>query len=496
MMKRFFALLITLVLLLSCACAEEAAETDHSQDPEAVMQHSAVIQGQDVEYTTTTGFMTVETANGACEMFYMAYTLNGVEDLSQRPVTFAFNGGPGSSSEWLHMGFLSPKRIDVDENGQAASFPVAVVNNEYSILDLTDLVFIDPVGTGYSVPAEGVDLDAFMGYDKDVSSVGAFIRQYASRNGRWLSPKYLAGESYGTTRAVGLAKYLSDTYSMDLNGIILISCIHNFTVQMDAGTPGDLAYALYLPTYTADAWYHKKLDERYQQMPLEELLKEARAFAGGEYLSALFKGRSLGDEERDAVAAKMAALSGMDKEQVLKADLRVQYPDFCQMLLADQKLVIGRIDGRYTGPAVGGSMADGVSDPSNMALAGIFGAAINQYIKEELGYHTDRLYEPLSLDVNGRWSFPDDFGSGFTQEDIIREIMSKNKFLKIWVQCGYYDLATPFFATEWGFNHVFINQDAEERLKFSHYQSGHMFYMHEPSLKQFREEAEKWYRGE
>ena len=225
-------------------------------------------------------------------------------------------------------------------------------------------MFIDPVGTGYSVPAEGVDLDAFMGYDKDVRSVGAFIRQYASRNGRWLSPKYLAGESYGTTRAVGLAKYLSDTYSMDLNGIILISCIHNFTVQMDAGTPGDLAFALYLPTYTADAWYHKKLDERYQQMPLEELLKEARAFAGGEYLSALFKGRSLGDEERDAVAAKMAALSGMDKEQVLKADLRVQYPDFCQMLLADQKLVIGRIDGRYTGPAVGGSMADGVSDPS------------------------------------------------------------------------------------------------------------------------------------
>lgn len=505
MMKRILSILAVMILLAGFAFAEDAAPpaadaaalapAAPADDP-VVLQHTAIVQGKPLDYTTTTGYMTVDTEEGACNIFYMAYTLDGVEDLSARPVTFAFNGGPGASSQYVHMGFFSPRRIDVDENGEADTFPVPVRDNDYSILDLTDLVFIDPVGTGYSTAAEGVDPEKFYSYDSDLASVGDFIRLYTSRNGRWLSPKYLAGESYGTTRATGLAKYLFDTHAFSLNGIILISCINNFTIVMDQDNPPDLAYVLNLPTYAADAWYHKKLAAEYQQMELEDLLKEVRAFAGGEYLSALFKGRSLEDAEKNEVAAKMAAFTGLSAETITDANLRVAYPDFCQALLADRKLVIGRIDGRYTGPKTGGDMGSGSADPSSSSINGIYSAAVNQYIRGELGFSSDLPYVPLSGDVNEAWTFPDTFGSGFTQEDVLYEIMSKNPFLKIWVLCGYYDLATPFYATEWGFNHVFINSEYEKNLRFSYFPSGHMIYMHEPSLARFRQEAEQWFRGE
>ena len=494
-MKRVFAILIALCLFASFAGAEGAPGPALPASEElVVLHHSAAIQGRELNYTTTTGLMTVDTAGGACEMFFMAYTLDGVEDLAKRPVTFAFNGGPGSSSEWVQLGFLAPRRIAVDEDGQAASIPVAIEDNEYSILDLTDLVFIDPVGTGYSAPAEGVDLKEFMGYDNDLRSVGAFIRLYTSRYGRWGSPKYVAGESYGTTRAVGLAKYLSDTYAMDLNGIMLISCINNMTTLMDNENPGDLAYALYLPTYAADAWYHKKLDGEYQQKTLEELTAEARAFAGGEYLSALFKGRTLGEEERNAVAERLAAFTGLKAEIYLENNLRLKYTDFCQSLLSDEKLVIGRIDGRYTGPLTGGDMGSGDADPSVAALGGVMSAAVNRYISEELGYQADWPYVTLDNNVFNMWSFPDNFGGGFSQEKILYETLSKNKFLKVWVLCGYYDLATPFFNAEWCFNHVFVNSDREANIQFTYYPSGHMIYMHGDSLARFRKEAEEWYK--
>ena len=501
-MKKVFAILIALCLFASFAAAEEApgpaAEkvSGPAADEPVVLQHSATVQGQTLNYTTTTGLMNVETAGGACEIFFMAYTLDGVEDPGKRPVTFAFNGGPGSSSEWVQMGFLSPRRVAVDQNGQVTAFPAAIEDNEYSILDLTDLVFIDPVGTGYSAPAEGADIKEFVGYNNDLRSVGDFIRLYTSRYGRWESPKYVAGESYGTTRAVGLVKYLADTYSMDLNGIMLISCINDFTILMDSETPSDLAYVLYLPTYAADAWYHQKLSDEYQQKTLEELTAEARAFAGGEYLSALFKGRTLGEEERNAVAERLASFTGLKAEKYIENNLRVDYPDFCKSLLSDEKLVIGRIDGRYTGPLTGGDMGSGAADPSTAALDGAFGAAVNQYISQELGYRTDYPYVTASDTVNDLWTFPDNFGMGFTQEKTIYESLSKNKFLKVWVLCGYYDLATPFSNAEWFFNHVFVNSDREANIQFTYYPSGHMIYMHEASLAQFRKDAEKWYQGQ
>lgn len=507
MKKKLLTLILALTLLLGItgAGAESAAGTeapaapaaaaDVAADDPVVLRHTAVVQGHPLDYTTTTGYMTVNTANGPCEMFYMAYTLDGVEDPSQRPVTFAYNGGPGAASLYVHMGFLGPRRIDVDENGEIDTFPVGIKDNEYSILDLTDLVFIDPVGTGYSKPADGADLAGFVGYDNDLASVGGFIRLWISRNGRWLSPKYLAGESYGTTRSIGLAQYLFNTYSLNLNGIILISDISNFSIIMEQTNPPDLAYVLYLPTYAADAWYHKRLADQYQQMELEDLLKEVRAFAGGEYLSALFKGRTLDDAEKKEIAAKVAAYSGLTADKVEEYNLRIKYPDFCKMLLEDQKLVIGREDGRYTGPLTSGSMGDGASDPSSLETGGIYQAAVNHYIAEELGFRTDKPYVDLSIDVNNAWSFPTDLGAAFSQEDVLYDIMSKNRFLKIWVLCGYYDLATPFFSAEWDFNHVFVNDDREASLQFTYYPSGHMIYMYEPALAQFRKEAEAWYQS-
>ena len=274
---------------------------------------------------------------------------------------------------------------------------------------------------------------------------------------------------------------------------MLVSSINDFTTMME-GTASDYTYALYLPTYAADAWYHGKLAPKYQEMKLEDYLEEVRCFAGGEFLSALFAGRRLGEAKQKEVAARIAEYTGLDEQDVLMANLRVPYVDFCGKLLKDQKLVIGRIDGRYTGPATGGDMGSGDSDPSAAALGDVFGTAVNQYINDELNFHTDQPYEPLSLEVNEKWTYP---GSpiGFSQEKIIYELMSKNKFLKIWVLCGYYDMATPFFAAEWVYDHVFLNKGYEKNLKFTYYPSGHMIYMHKPSLVEFKEQAERWYRN-
>ena len=383
--------------------------------------------------------------------------------------------------------------IACDDNGEATQFPIVIEDNEYSILDITDLVFIDPVGTGYSKPLEGAELAHFIGYENDNRTVGDFIRLYVTRYGRWSSPKYLSGESYGTIRAIGLGKYLSEKYSLGLNGIMLVSSINDFTTMME-GTASDYTYALYLPTYAADAWYHGKLAPQYQEMKLEDYLEEVRSFAGGEFLSALFAGRRLEEAKQKEIAARIAAYTGLDEEDVLMANLRVPYVDFCGKILKDQKLVIGRIDGRYTGPATGGKMEDGDSDPSAAALGDVFGTAVNQYINDDLGFHTDQPYEPLSLEVNEKWNYP---GSpiGFSQEKIIYEMMSKNRFLKIWVLCGYYDMATPFFAAEWVYDHVFLNKGYEKNLMFTYYPSGHMIYMHKPSLVEFKEQAERWYRS-
>ena len=468
---------------------EAAAEAD--EEPLSVTHHTAQVAGQTLSYTATAGRLPVELEGNQCQMFFTAYTLDGVEDASARPITFAFNGGPGAGSLWLHMGMLAPRRLDVDEDGQPKSLPVRIVDNPCSILDMTDLVFIDPVGTGYSRAAEGVDPKLFYSYDCDIISVCEFIRLYTTRNGRWGSPKYVAGESYGTVRAVGVADYLSQRYGLGLNGVMLISSINDMGASMEF-TGGDFTYALYLPTYAAIAWYHGMLDEQYQSMALEDYIAEVRDFAGSEYQAALFKGARLTDGERDAIAQKVADYIGFKVEDVIQANLRIYIDEFCTWLLKDRKLMVGRIDGRYTGPLTVGSIGSGEADPSVNAMSDAFNAALNRYMSEELDYHTDLPYEYLSNEVNHYWSYNLD-NEVLDQKGIIYEIMSRNKFLKLWVLCGYYDLATPFYPAEWVYDHVFLNPEDRERLSFTYYPSGHMIYMHHPSLEQFRKDAEAWY---
>ena len=472
--------------------AGPAADTQKTRQTDSLVrtQHSITVGGKTMEYTATTGKMPVTLDGNKCEIFFTAYTKNGVKDMSKRPITFVFNGGPGSSSEWLHIGALGPRRVQVNKDGSPTELPVKLIDNEYTILASTDMVFIDPVGTGYSTAAEGTKPNFFYTYSSDIASVGEFVRLYTTRNGRWSSPKYIAGESYGTTRALGLAEYLSAAYSMGVNGIMLISTINDFSVSMEYNYNGDLPYALMLPTYAAVGKYHGQLREPWQSMELKTFLNEVKTFAAGEYQAALFKGKRLTDAERETVAEKLAAYTGLSKEVVLENNLRVFLTDFCTKLLADRKLAVGRFDGRYTGPQNGKEF----HDPSDTSLDSAFGIAINQYLGTELDYHTDQAYMTLNNDVNASWNFGQD-NKALDQKMIIQKIMSENKFLKVWVICGYYDLATPFGAAEWVYDHVFLNDDISKNLQFSYYESGHMFYMHLPSLVRFQQEATAWYQG-
>ena len=500
-MKKLFSLFLVLCMLMSLtgafaesADAEAPAEAAApAEEALSVTQHSVRLGRQTLNYIATAGRMPVSVEDDHCDMFFTAYTLDGVKDPTQRPITFAFNGGPGASSEWLHMGMLAPRKVETDENGQPTQLPGRIVDNPCSILDMTDLVFIDPVGTGYSRVSEGTDPNAFYSYAMDIASMSEFIRLYTTRNGRWGSPKYLAGESYGTTRAVGVANYLSNNYALGLNGLMLVSTANDFSTLMMSETTFDLSYVLYLPSYAAIGQYHGLLEEPYQSMPLEELIAEARDFAATEYQTALFKGSRLDDAEKDAVAEKVAALTGLKQDFVRKNNLRVHLVGFCENLLAEKKLMVGRLDARYTGPVTEGDLGAGDSDPSFAALGDLFGTAVNQYIGGELDYHTDLTYETMSGAVNASWSFGLD-NQILLQEEDIYNAMSHNRFLKVWVLCGYYDLATPFGCAEYVYDHVFLNPETRQNLSFTYYPSGHMIYMHAPSLEQFRKDAEAWYR--
>lgn len=493
-MKKLLSMLLVLCMMMGLAGA--LAETAEQAPEEAlsVTHHTAEIAGQTLSYTATAGRLPVEVDGNRCNMFFTAYTLDGVEDLAERPVTFAFNGGPGTASLYVHLGMMGPRRVDVDDEGTPNSLPTRVVDNPCSILDMTDLVFIDPVGTGYSRAAEGTDPSVFWNYDGDVASVSAFIRLYASRNGRWGSPKYVAGESYGTIRAVGVADYLAQNYTMPVNGVMLISSCNNAGIVPEKKSDAvEMTYTLCLPTYAAIAWYHGLLDEKYQSMTLEDYLAEVREFAGGDYQAALFKGVRLTDAEKDDIAGRLAAYTGFGKEEVLRLNLRIFTDDFCTGLLSDRKLSVGRIDGRMTGPVTQGSIGDGDADPSMGIIETAFGNTANSYLGGELDYHTDLIYRCSGEAPYRAWKYNVD-NRTLDQKEIIYNLMSRNRFLKIWVLCGYYDLATPFFAAEWVYDHVFLNPESRENLRFTYYPSGHMIYMHHPSLEKFRNDAEEWYK--
>lgn len=448
-------------------------------------QHTIAIDGAAIAYTATAGTMALleESGKVRANLFFVAYTRDGVEDTSSRPITFTFNGGPGSSSVWLHLGLFGPKRVVMNDDATPVPPPFQLVDNEHSLLDVSDFVFIDPVMTGYSRAAEGVNAGEFHGVNEDVESVGEFIRLYATRFKRWDSPKFLAGESYGTTRAAGLSGHLQGRHGMYLSGIMLISSILDFqTARFDVGN--DLPCVLFLPTYCATAWYHGRLDEALQRN-LRTTLDEVEEFALGEYAQALLLGDRLSAEEQSRLAAKVARYCGVSQEFIEQCNLRPSIGRFAKELRRDERRTVGRLDSRFVGidrDAAG----DGYSyDPSYAAIQGPYSAALNHYVRGTLKYENDLPYEILTGRVQP-WSYGRNQNQYLNVAETLRSAMTQNPALRVFVANGYYDLATPYFATEHTFNHMSLDATLRGNVTMGYYESGHMMYIHGPSLARLR----------
>ncbi len=495
-------LFLTATLVLTgnpAGYADSKDKTAKSESPPPKEQtikthHTVSIDGQQVKFTATVGTILLKEEAGKpkASIFYIAYTKDDVKDKSRRPVTFSFNGGPGSSSVWLHLGLLGPRRILMDEKGFALPPPYKLVNNEYSLLDETDLVFIDPVTTGFSRAVPGEDPKQFHGVEEDIHSVGEFIRLYTTRWERWSSPKFLIGESYGTTRAAGLAGYLQDRHGLYLNGIMLISSILNFeTASFNPGN--DLPYVLFLPTYTATAWYHHKLPPELQQ-DLKQTLKEVEEFARGEYATALFKGDAMSPEERQQIVHKLARYTGLSPEYIERSNLRVKIFRFVKELLRDQRRTVGRLDSRFTGIDRDAAGEAFEYDPSYAAIQGPFTAMMNDYVRTQLDFKSDLPYEILTGRVRP-WNYGKYKNRYVDVAETLRAAMTKNPALKVFVANGYFDLATPFFATEYTFNHLQLDPELRGHVSMGFYEAGHMMYINRASLVRLKADLADFIRS-
>ncbi len=484
-----------LALLLACCVstpsfADDPKNTDKkAPEPPVVTEHQISIGGTPLAYKAVTGKLPIKDDQGKvkAEIFYIAYQKVGDDALDRRPVTFAFNGGPGSSSIWLHLGALGPKRVMYGDDGEMLPPPAKLTDNEYSWLDFTDLVFIDPVSTGFSRAAEGEDPHQFHGLSEDITAVGEFVRLYCVRENRWQSPKFLAGESYGTTRAAGLASYLQDSLGMSLNGITLVSPVLNFqTLAFDNGN--DTPYWLFLPTYAATAWHHKKLDG---DRSLEQVVADAEAFAAGDYLAALAKGDHLGDKELHAVARRLASLTGVSEEFAIRSNLRIRIDQFTKELLREQGRTVGRFDSRYKGIDRSGVNDTYDYDPSYAVVQGPFTGTFNTYVRQELKYETDLNYEVLTGRVHP-WNLGASNRYAETAESL-RRAMTINPNLKLLVCCGYYDLATPFFAADYTLSHLGLDPSLRTNASITHYRAGHMMYLRKDDLAKLKKDAAAFY---
>jgi carboxypeptidase C (cathepsin A) len=530
------ALSLSLIALLACApltaqekpgAADKPAEAEKSDKPDkgdkdkdkdkeekpdaepapVVTAHSVVVNGKSLNYHATAGYLVLKAEGEGgdkekddkdkfkddvkpkAKVFFIAYTLDGAGDPGSRPLTFCFNGGPGSSSVWLHMGAMAPRRAKLTDDGEAPPPPYQLVDNESTWLDDTDLVFIDPVSTGFSRPMPGESPNQFHGLQEDISSVGDFIRLYTTKNERWLSPKIVLGESYGTTRAAGLSDYLQNRYGLYLNGIVLVSSVLDFRTLVL--TPqNDSPYVAFLPSFATSAWYHKKLPADLQSKSVAEVAELARDFAGSDYTLALSRGDGLGHEDSQRVATELSHLTGLSSAWWQQRKLRVSDDLFFTQLLKDEGRIIGRFDSRFTGLRYEPGTDNGEWDPSDEAVSGPLTAAFNDYVRRELKFESDLSYETLTN------VFPWDFGSGIngypnTAEDL-RHAMIRNPYLKVWVTCSYYDLATPFFGAEQAVASLNLDPSVRANLRFTYYESGHMLYIHAPSRAKFKTDYESF----
>lgn len=462
------------------------ADKEWEGDKPVVARRSIRAGGRTLSYTVTTGMMPIRSTAGELEarMFFMAYTLDNAGDAASRPLMFSFNGGPGSSSVWLHLGALGPRRVKMLDDGGLPPAPYELVDNEQTWLDQTDLVFIDPVGTGYSRAAKPDLAKKFFGLQGDVQSVGEFIRLYLTKYERWASPLFLVGESYGTTRASALSGHLIDR-GVAFNGILLISTIMNFqTVGFNQGN--DLPYALHLPTYTAIAWYHRKLPPELQK-DLRTTLAEAEQWVTTDYQVALAKGDTLTAAERQATLEKLARYTGLSREYLQNTDLRVEIMRFTKELLRSENRTVGRLDGRFKGIDEYARSERPDFDPSMTAIRPPYTAALNDYVRRELGYRNEHEYYILGGGV-GPW----DWGPENTYADTaepLRSAFAKNPWMKVFVGYGYYDLATPYFAAKYTLSHMNLDPGLRKNIQEGYYEAGHMMYIDIRELAKLRSDV-------
>lgn len=414
-------------------------------------------------------------------------------DPSTRPVTFSFNGGPGSSSVWLHLGTFGPRRVAyADDTGNPGPPPHRVVENNESLLDLSDFVFIDPVSTGYSRAVGDNSPKDFHGVESDIDSVAELIRRWTTTNKRWSSPKFVAGESYGTTRAAGLVRRLHDTHGMAVNGIVLVSSVLNFqTLRFDVGN--DLPYILFLPTYTAAAHYHGALDGQLAEVPLAEAVERAERFAIGPYASALMQGDELPDNQRQFITRELARLTGLSESFIEQADLRISQPRFSKELLRTRSRTTGRLDARFTGIDRDDAGETYEFDPSYTAILANYTASMNAYLREDLGYESDLPYEILTS--VWPWSYePGGSNRYLNVAERMRRVLHQLPDTRVFIASGLLDLATPHFATEYTANHLALAPERRENIEIHDYPAGHMMYIHAPSRLKLRQDLAGFYK--
>jgi carboxypeptidase C (cathepsin A) len=499
-------LLSTLVLAsaLTVVAQEEPKEKGGDRKPAApatpekdpapsVTEGEVTIGGKVIRYRATAGYLVQRDEKGAARanLFYVAYTKLGDSDVAKRPVTFSFNGGPGAASVWLHMGGLGPKRVVMTDQGGAVPPPYRYVDNEFSWLDETDLVFVDPVTSGYSRAAKDVDAKQFHGFSADLESLADFIQVWTTRNSRWPSPKFLVGESYGTTRVSALSERLQQKHDLYVNGVMLVSSILNFQTARFA--PGnDDPYPLFLPTYTATAWHHRRLKGDWAKT-LAGALKRSEEFAAKDYTLALMQGDALPAAERERIANELAALTGLPVDFVKRQNLRVNIGRFIRELRRDEGVVVGRLDSSVSG-ILDESDGDGgfgnFFDPSMEAIKGPYTAAMTDYARNVLKFETDLSYDVLA-NVNP-WSYRNVENTYLDVGVMLKNALVRNPFMKVWVANGYYDLATPYYATDWTFRHMNLPAAVRGNVAMTYYEAGHMMYTHLDSLQKLKADFSRW----
>jgi carboxypeptidase C (cathepsin A) len=472
------------------------AESDAEAPPEktSTTQHTLTLNGRSLKYTATAGTLVVRDDAGHPygSFFYVAYTEDGVQDEKTRPITFLYNGGPGSATLWLHMGSVGPVRVETDSPKATGPAPYRIVDNQSTLLDKTDLVFIDAVGTGYSKPIGKATEKDFAGTDEDVRSFDRFIARYITVNDRWNSPKFLMGESYGTTRSAALVDALQGD-GITCNGVILVSSILNYGVHI----PGyDELFIGNLPSYAAIAYYHNKLAQK--PADLKAFLQEVRAFARGPYAAALAQGDNLSAQEADAIAAKVSTYTGLSVQYIKEANLRIAPARFRKELLRDDDEILGRYDARFEGTDVDAAGETPGYDPSDTGIAGAFVAAFHDYLSRELKYESQETYLPTSRDVIRSWNWKHHAPNGGELElpyvaGDLADAMRKDPKLKVFSANGLFDLATPFFITEFDLGHMNLDPKLRGNVQFGYYPAGHMIYLNPEALKELRSDLEGFY---